>query len=60
MTRHGKMAGATAAIAALLLLSPSSEAQVNKKQPAQATKLTAVAKATPAQDTIKPHRLILQ
>jgi hypothetical protein len=54
MPRHGKMAGATAAIAVLLLLSPSSEAQ------APATKLTAVAKTMPVQDTTKPHSLILQ
>ncbi|WP_249734058.1 DsrE family protein [Bradyrhizobium sp. sGM-13] len=60
MTRLGKMAGATAAIAALLLIAPPSEAQVNKKQPTQATKLTAVTKMTPTQDATKPHRLILQ
>ena len=47
MTRLGKMAGAAAAIAALLLVAPSSEAQVNKKQSAQATKLTAVTKTKP-------------
>jgi intracellular sulfur oxidation DsrE/DsrF family protein len=52
------MAGAVAAIAALLLVAPSSEAQVNKKQSAQATKLTAVTK--PPEVTKKPHRLILQ
>ena len=44
MTRLRKMAGAAAAIAALLLVAPSSEAQVNKKQSAQATKLNAVTK----------------
>ena len=60
MTIVGKMAGAAAAIAALLLVAPSSEAQVNKKQSAQATKLTAVAKTMVPQDTKKPHRLILQ
>jgi len=54
------MAGAAAAIAALLLVAPSSEAQVTKKQSAQATKLTAVAKTMAPQDTKKPHRLILQ
>ena len=47
------------AIAALLLVAPSSEAQVNKKQSAQATKLTAVTKTNP-QATEKLHRLILQ
>jgi uncharacterized protein len=35
-----------AAIAALLLVAPSSEAQVNKKQSAQATKLTAATKTS--------------
>ena len=60
MTIVGKMAGAAAAIAALLLVAPSSEAQVNQKQSAQATKLTAVAKTMAPQDTKKPHRLILQ
>ena len=37
-----KMAGATAALSALLFVAPPSEAQVNKKQATQATKLTAV------------------
>ena len=37
MTRLRKIAGAAAAIAALLLVAPSSEAQVNKKQIAQVT-----------------------
>ena len=60
MTRLGKMAGTAAAISALLLVATSSEAQVNRKQPTQATKLTAVAKTMPTQDTTKPHRLILQ
>src|SRR4249919_2209775 len=60
MTRLRKIAGAAAAIAALLLVAPSSEAQVTKKQSAQATKLTAVAKTMAPQDTKKPHRLILQ
>jgi len=46
------------AIAALLLVAPSSEAQVNKKS-AQATKLTADNKTNP-QVIEKPHRLILQ
>ena len=50
------MAGAAAAIAALLLVAPSSEAQVNKKQSAQATKLNAVTKTNLPQ----AHRLILQ
>ena len=40
----GKFVRAVAAIAALLLVAPSSEAQVNKKQSAQATKLNAVTK----------------
>jgi intracellular sulfur oxidation DsrE/DsrF family protein len=60
MTRLGKTAGATAAIAALLLVAPPSEAQVNKKPSTQATKLTAVTKTIPTQDATKPHRLILQ
>jgi uncharacterized protein len=50
------MAGAAAAIAALLFVTPSSEAQVNKKQSAQATKLNAVTKTNHPQ----AHRLILQ
>jgi intracellular sulfur oxidation DsrE/DsrF family protein len=54
------MAGAAAAIAALLLVAPSSEAQVNQKQSAQATKPNAVTKTNLPQDTNKPHRLILQ
>ena len=60
MTRLGKMAGTTAAIAALLLVVPSSEAQVDEKQSTQATKLTAVTKAMPTRDATKAHRLILQ
>ena len=59
MTRLGKMAGTGAAIAALFLVA-TSEAQVNRKQSTQATKVTAVAKTMPTQDTTKPHRLILQ
>jgi intracellular sulfur oxidation DsrE/DsrF family protein len=59
MTKLGKVAGVAAAIAALLLVAPSSQAQVNKKQSAQATKLTAVTKTMAPQAT-KPHRLILQ
>ena len=55
----GNSVRAMAAIAALLLIAPSSEAQVNKKQSAQATKLTAVTKTNP-QATEKEHRLILQ
>ena len=54
------MAGAAAAIAALLLVAPSSEAQVNKKQSGQATKLNAVTKTNLPQAIKKPHRLILQ
>ncbi len=53
----GNSVKAVAAIAALLWVAPSSEAQVNKKKSAQATKLTAVTKT---QATEKPHRLILQ
>ena len=60
MMRVRKMAGVAAAIAALLLVAPSSEAQVNKKQSAQATKLNAVTKTNLPQATKKPHRLILQ
>jgi len=48
-----------ATIAALLLVAPSSEAQVNKKTSARATKLSA-ATETNYQATEKPHRLILQ
>ena len=55
----GNCVGALAGIAALLLIAPSSEAQVNKKQSAQGTKLSAVTK-TNSQATEKPHRLILQ
>ena len=54
------MAGAAAAIAALLLVAPSSEAQIDKKQSGQATKLIAVAKTNLQQAIKKPHRLILQ
>ena len=43
----GNSVSAMAAIAALLWVTPSSEAQVNKKQSAQATKLNAVSKTTP-------------
>jgi uncharacterized protein len=60
MTNLRKMAGAAAAIAALLLVAPSSEAQVNKKQSGQATKLNAVTKTNLPQAIKKPHRLILQ
>ena len=56
MTRLRKMAGAAAAIAALLLVAPSSEAQVSKKQSAQ----DAVTKTNLPQNTNKQHRLILQ
>src|SRR5262245_2651959 len=58
MTKLGKMAGAAATIAALLLVAQSSEAQVNKKQSEQATKLNAVTNLPEA--IKKPHRLILQ
>jgi len=50
------MEGAAAAIAALLLVVPSSEAQVQKKQSSQ----DAVTKTNLPQDSKKPHRLILQ
>src|ERR1700745_343050 len=53
------MAGAAAAIAALLLVAPSAEAQVEKKS-AQATKLNAASKTNHLKVTKKPHRLILQ
>ena len=55
----GNSVRALAAIAALLLVAPSSDAQVNKKKSAQATKLTAVTKTNP-KATEKAHRLILQ
>ena len=55
----GNSVRALAAIAALLLVASSSEAQMNKKKSAQATKLTAVTKTDP-QATEKAHRLILQ
>jgi intracellular sulfur oxidation DsrE/DsrF family protein len=55
----GNSVRAVAAIAALLLVAPSSEAQMNQKQSAQATMLTAATKTNP-QATGKPHRLILQ
>jgi intracellular sulfur oxidation DsrE/DsrF family protein len=54
------MAGAAAALAALLLMTPSTEAQVNKKQSVKAAKLEAVTKTNLPQATRKPHRLILQ
>ena len=60
MTRFRKMAGAAAAIAALLLVAPSSEAQVSKKQSARATKLNEATKTNLPQATRKLHRLILQ
>ena len=59
MMRLRNMAGAAAAIAALLLVAASSEAQVNK-QTAQVTKPNAVTKTHLPQATKKPHRLILQ
>ena len=55
MTRFRKMTGAAAAIAALLLVVPSSEARVEKK-----TVQDAVTKTNLPQDTNKQHRLILQ
>ena len=60
MTRLRNMAGAAAAIAALLLVAPSSEAQVNKEQSGQATKLKADTKTNLPEAIKKPHRLILQ
>jgi uncharacterized protein len=61
MTRLRKIAGSTAVIAGLLLVAPSSDAQVNKKQSGQATKLNAVPKTNLRDEAIKkPHRLILQ
>jgi uncharacterized protein len=56
MARLRKMAGSAAAIAALLLVAPSSEAQVSKKQSAQ----DAVTKTNLPEVIKKPHRLILQ
>jgi hypothetical protein len=53
------MAGAVAAIAALLLVVQASEAQVSKKQPG-AMKPNEVTKSNLRQATKKPHRLILQ
>jgi len=58
-TKLGKLAGAAAAIAALLLIMPSSDAQA-KKQSAQPKKLAAVTKTSPTEAIKKPHRLILQ
>ena len=60
MTRLRKMAGAAAAIGGLLLVASSTEAQVNKKQSAQAMKLNTVTKTNLPQATKKQHRLILQ
>jgi uncharacterized protein len=60
MTKLRKMAGGAAAIAALLLVAPSSEAQVNKKQSGQAMKLKADTKTNLPEAIKKPHRLILQ
>jgi intracellular sulfur oxidation DsrE/DsrF family protein len=60
MTRLRKITGAAAVIAALLLVAPSSEAQVNKKQSAQATQPNAVTKTNLPQANKKPHRLVLQ
>jgi intracellular sulfur oxidation DsrE/DsrF family protein len=55
-----KVAGAAAATVALLLIAPSSDAQVDKKQSAQATKPNPVTVTNRPQATKKPHRLILQ
>ena len=55
MTRFRKMTGAAAAIAALLLVVPSSQARVDKK-----TVQDAVTKTNLPQDNNKQHRLILQ
>ena len=44
MKRIHNVVATTVAIAALLLVAPSSEAQVSTKQSAQATKLSAVTK----------------
>ena len=54
------MAGAATAIAALLFVAPSSEAQVSKQQSAQAMKPNTVTKTNLPQATKKQHRLILQ
>ena len=47
MKRIHNVVAAAIAIAALLLVAPSSEAQVSKKQSAQATKLSAVTDRLP-------------
>ena len=60
MMKLRKMAAAAATIAALLLIAPSSEAQVSKRQSAQATKHDAIARTNLPQAIKKPHRLILQ
>jgi uncharacterized protein len=67
MKRIHNVVATTVAVAALLLVAPSSEAQVSTKQSAQATKLSAVtknlnavAKTNLPQATKKPHHLILQ
>ena len=60
MMRLRKMAGAAAATATLLLVAPSSEAQVSKQQSAQATKPNVVTKTNLPQTAKQPHRLILQ
>ena len=60
MTRLRKMTGAAAAIGGLLLVASSTEAQVNKKQSAQAMKPNTVTKTNLPQATKKQHRLILQ
>jgi len=60
MMRTRKMVAAAAAIAAVHLVAPSSKAQVDKMQSAQATKPNAVTKTNLPQATKEPHRLILQ
>ena len=60
MTRFRKMPVAVATIAVVLFLVAPSEAQVSKKQSAQATKLNAVNKTNLPQANKKLHRLILQ
>ena len=47
-------------VALLIVVPPSAEAQVDKKQSAQATKLKAVTKTNLPQTATQAHRLILQ
>ena len=60
MKRIHNVVATTVAVAALLLVAPSSEAQVNKEQSGQATKLKADTKTNLPEAIKKPHRLILQ